>query len=47
MEEINLNELQIKKEIKATEIINWLRTDFELGHDHATVMYAYINGKRE
>ncbi|AQX84234.1 DUF4287 domain-containing protein [Elizabethkingia sp. HX WHF] len=38
---------KIKKGIKATEIINWLKEDFELGHGHATAMYAYINGKRE
>ncbi|WP_166921855.1 DUF4287 domain-containing protein [Flavobacterium poyangense] len=33
--------------IKATNIINWLKADFDLGHGHATAMYAYINGKRE
>ncbi|KUY31909.1 DUF4287 domain-containing protein [Elizabethkingia ursingii] len=38
---------KIKKGVKATEIINWLKEDFELGHGHATAMYAYINGKRE
>lgn len=38
---------EIKKGIKATEIINWLKKDFELGHGYATAMYAYINGKRE
>ncbi len=38
---------KIKKGIKATEIINWLKEDFELGHGHATAIYAYINGKRE
>lgn len=38
---------QIKKGIKATEIVNWLKQDFDLGHGHATAIYAYINGKRE
>lgn len=33
--------------VKATEITNWLKNDFELGHGHAMAMYAYINGKRE
>jgi len=37
----------LKKGVKATEIINWLKEDFQLGHGHATAMYAYINGKRE
>ncbi|GAA5225017.1 DUF4287 domain-containing protein [Membranihabitans marinus] len=32
---------------KATEITNWLKKDFELGHGHAMAMYAYIKGKRE
>lgn len=36
----------IKTGTKATEIINWLKKDFDLGHGHATAMYAYINGKR-
>ncbi|MBT2623773.1 DUF4287 domain-containing protein [Chryseobacterium sp. ISL-6] len=33
--------------VKATEIINWLKEDFSLGHGHATAMYAYFKGKRE
>lgn len=37
----------ISPTIKATNIINWLKADFDLGHGHATAMYAYINGKRE
>lgn len=37
---------KIKKEIKATEIINWLKESHDLGHGHAQAMYAYINGKR-
>jgi len=32
---------------KATEITNWLKEEFELGHGHAMAMYAYIKGKRE
>ncbi|SOE23530.1 protein of unknown function [Spirosomataceae bacterium TFI 002] len=32
---------------KATEITNWLKKDFELGHGHAMAMCAYIKGKRE
>ena len=33
--------------VKATEVTNWLKEEFELGHGHAMAMYAYINGKRE
>jgi hypothetical protein len=33
--------------IKATEITNWLKADFDLGHGHAMAMYAYFKGKRD
>lgn len=38
---------QIKAEIKANQIINWLKEDYQLGHGHAQAMYAYIKGKRD
>lgn len=37
---------QLKKGIKATDIVNWLKADYELGHGHAMSIYAYITGKR-
>ena len=33
--------------IKATEITNWLKKDFELGHGHAMAIYATFKGKQE
>ncbi len=33
--------------VKATEITNWLKEEFELGHGHAMAMFAYLKGKRE
>ena len=30
---------------KATEITNWLKEDFELGHGHAMAIYATFKGK--
>lgn len=36
----------VQKQITATQIINWLKKDFNLGHGHATAIYAYIKGKR-
>ena len=33
--------------IKATEITNWLKNDFELGHGHAMAIYATFKGKKE
>ncbi|MGO1245386.1 DUF4287 domain-containing protein [Sphingobacterium sp. JB170] len=33
--------------VKATQITNWLKVDFELGHGHAMAMYAAMKGKTE
>jgi len=32
---------------KATEITNWLKEDFGLGHGHAMAIYATFKGKTE
>ncbi len=40
----------IKKDeilVKATEITNWLKSEFELGHGHAMAIYASFKGKTE
>ena len=40
----------IKKDeilVKATEITNWLKAEFELGHGHAMAIYASFKGKTE
>ncbi len=37
---------KLKIGIKATDIVNWLKTEYDLGHGHAMAMYAYITGKR-
>ncbi len=31
--------------VKATEVTNWLKSDFELGHGHAMAIYASFKGK--
>jgi len=33
--------------VKATEITNWLKKDFDLGHGHAMAIYATFKGKKE
>ena len=33
--------------VKATQITNWLKTEFELGHGHAMAIYATFKGKTE
>lgn len=35
------------KTVKATEITNWLKEEFELGHGHAMAIYASFKGKTE
>ncbi len=36
---------QLVKPVTATEITNWLKEEFELGHGHAMAIYATFNGK--
>ena len=31
--------------VKATEITNWLKEEFELGHGHAMAIYTLFKGK--
>lgn len=33
--------------VKATEITNWLKEEFDLGHGHAMAIYATFKGKSE
>ena len=37
----------IKTDVKATQITNWLKEEFELGHGHAMAIYAFLKGKKE
>jgi len=38
---------QLAKTVKATEVTNWLKEDFDLGHGHAMAIYATFKGKTE
>lgn len=38
---------EIVKSIKATEITNWLKEEFDLGHGHAMAIYASFKGKTQ
>ncbi len=31
---------------KAGEIVDWLKTDFDLGHGHSMAIYALFKGKK-
>ena len=37
---------QIAHGVKATQITDWLKADYELGHGHAMAIYAWFKGKR-
>ncbi len=36
---------EIVKGVKATQITDWLKESFGLGHGHAMAMYAFFKGK--
>jgi hypothetical protein len=36
---------ELNPKTKATEITNWLKDEFELGHGHAMAIYATLKGK--
>lgn len=38
---------ELIKTVKATEITNWLKDEFGLGHGHAMAIYATFKGKTE
>ena len=35
---------ELKSSVKAGEIVQWLKDDFELGHGHAMAIYALLKG---
>lgn len=37
----------LKPSVKATEIVQWLKDEYALGHGHAMSIFAYFKGKRE
>lgn len=38
---------KLNPKTKATEITNWLKEEFGLGHGHAMAIYATLKGKTE
>jgi Domain of unknown function (DUF4287) len=38
---------ELNPKTKATEITNWLKEEFDLGHGHAMAIYATFKGKKE
>lgn len=38
---------ELDPKVKAGEIVNWLKEEYELGHGHAMAIFAYFKGKRD
>ena len=38
---------KLNPKIKAAEITNWLKEEFELGHGHSMAIYSTFKGKNE
>jgi len=36
---------KLNSKVKATDITNWLKEEFKLGHGHAMAIYATFKGK--
>ena len=36
---------KVPASVKATQITDWLKADFDLGHGHAMAIYAMLKGK--
>ena len=37
----------LKPDVKAGEIVKWLKEDFDLGHGHAMAIYAVFKGMKQ
>ena len=37
---------EVKPNVKAGEIVKWLKDEFELGHGHAMAIYALLKGMK-
>jgi hypothetical protein len=38
---------RLKPEVKAGQIVDWVKVEFSLGHGHAMAIYALLSGKRK
>lgn len=41
-----LKDGKLLADVKAGQIVAWLKEEFDLGHGHAMAIYAYFKGKR-
>jgi hypothetical protein len=38
---------KLKQEVRAGDIVQWLKKDFRLGHGHAMAIYALLTGLKK
>jgi len=38
---------KLKPDVKAGEIVNWLKDEFKLGHGHSMAIYALLKGMKK
>jgi hypothetical protein len=38
---------ELKSNVKAGDVVKWLKDDFELGHGHAMAIYALLKGVKK
>jgi len=38
---------KLKPEVKAGDIVNWLKQEFKLGHGHSMAIYALLKGMKK
>ena len=38
---------KLKPEVKAGEIVKWLKEEFQLGHGHSMAIYALLQGMKK
>jgi hypothetical protein len=38
---------RLRPGVKAGQIVEWLKSDFSLGHGHSMAVYALLSGKRK
>ena len=38
---------RLRPGVKAGQVVDWLKADFDLGHGHAMAIYALLTGKKK
>ena len=38
---------RLRSDVKAGQVVDWLKADFDLGHGHAMAVVAFFKGKRD